>query len=171
MLKHHQKLFRVAATAAAAAAITATGAATASAAPHAHPAASGTEHFQIMSTSATSNTSSIIGTGVFTAGGSNTDTSRTTATVTFPNGTFIITHSKGTGTQSFNPKTCLLKVNLKGTYSLGSGTGAYTHLSGSGNYQLSILEVAGRSGGRCSMNVSPLTYEQVILASGPISLS
>jgi hypothetical protein len=95
-------------------------------------AVSGTEHFQFMTTSATSKTSSIIATGVFTAGGTSTDTSNTTATVKFPNGTFVITHSKGTGTVNFNPKTCLLKGNLKGTYKLGSGTGAYAHLSGSG---------------------------------------
>ena len=73
MLKHHQRIFGAAVAAAAAAAITVTGVATASAAPHARPGASGTEHFQIMSTSATSNTSSIIATGVFTAGGATTN--------------------------------------------------------------------------------------------------
>jgi hypothetical protein len=77
---------------------------------------------------------------------------------------------KGTGTQSFNPKTCLLKANLKGTYKLGSGTGAYAHISGSGTYQLSILAVGAKSGGTCSKTLPPPTFQQVIRASGPVSL-
>jgi hypothetical protein len=82
----------------------------------------------------------------------------------------VITHSKGTGTQSFNPKTCLLTVNVKGTYSLGSGTGAYAHLSGTGTYQLSILAVGAKSGGKCTKTLPPPTFQQVISASGPVSL-
>src|SRR5262249_17753160 len=118
----------------------------------------------------TSKTSSIIATGVFTAGGTSTDTSNTTATVKFPNGTFVITHSKGTGTQSFNPKTCLLKANLKGTYKLGSGTGAYAHLSGSGTFQVSILSVGAKSGGKCSQTLPPAAFQAVIRAAGPVHL-
>ena len=133
-------------------------------------AVSGTEHFQLMTTSATSKTSSLIASGVFTAGGTNTNTSNSTATAKFANGTFVITHSKGTGTQSFNPKTCLLKANLTGTYSLGSGTGAYANLSGSGTYQLSILAIFAKSGGTCSKTLPPPTFQQVIRASGPVSL-
>jgi hypothetical protein len=140
------------------------------AAASARTAVSGTEHFQLMTTSATSKTSSVIATGVFTAGGTDTRTTNSTDTVTFPTGTFVITHSKGTGTQSFNPKTCLLKANLTGTYTLGSGTGAYANLSGSGTYQLSILAVAAKSGGTCSKTLPPPTFQQVIDTSGPVSL-
>ncbi len=140
------------------------------AAASARTAVSGTEHFQFMTTSATSKTSSIIARGVFTAGGTSTDTSNTTATVKFPNGTFVITHSKGTGAVSFNPKTCLLKGNLKGTYKLGSGTGAYAHLSGSGTFQVSVLGVGAKSGGKCSQTLPLVAFQQVIRASGPVSL-
>ncbi len=140
------------------------------AAASARTAVSGTEHFQFMTTSATSKTSSIIATGVFTAGGTSTDTSNTTATVKFPNGTFVITHSKGTGTVNFNPQTCLLKGNLKGTYKLGSGTGAYAHLSGSGTFQVSVLGVGAKSGGKCSQTLPLVAFQQVIRASGPVSL-
>jgi hypothetical protein len=140
------------------------------AAASARTAVSGTEHFQLMSTSATSKQSSIIATGAFTAGGSDTSMTSSTATVTFPGGTFVITHSKGTGTQSFNPNTCLLQANLKGTYSLGNGTGAYAHISGTGTYQLSILAVGAKSGGTCSKTLPPPTFQQVISASGPVSL-
>ena len=140
------------------------------AAASARTAVSGTEHFQFMTTSATSKTSSIIATGVFTAGGTSTDTSNTAATVKFRNGTFVITHSKGTGTVNFNPKTCLLKGNLKGTYKLGRGTGAYAHLSGSGTFQVSVLGVGAKSGGKCSQTLPLVAFQQVIRASGPVSL-
>lgn len=169
MLKHYRKLLTGAVTAGAIATITATGITAASA--HTGPAATGTEHFQLMSTSATSKTSSIIAYGVFTAGGTDTRTTSSTDTVTFPKGTFVITHSKGTGTQSFNPKTCLLKINVKGTYSLGSGTGAYATISGSGTYQLNILAIGAKSGGTCSKTLPPVAFQQVIRASGPVTLS
>jgi hypothetical protein len=168
MLKYRRKLVTGAAAAAAAATVAVTGISAASA--HARPAVSGTEHFQLMTTSATAKTSSIIGHGVFTAGGTDTVTSSSTDTVTFPNGTFKITHSKGTGTQHFDPKTCLLQINEKGTYKLGSGTGAYANLSGSGNYQVSILAVGAKSGGKCSTTLPPPSFQQVITASGPVSL-
>ena len=119
---------------------------------------------------ATSKTSSIIATGVFTAGGTSTATSGTATTVTFPNGTFVINHSKGTGTHSFNPKTCLFKGNVKGTYTLGGGTGAYANLSGTGTYQATILGVAAKSGGTCSAKLPPTASQQLIRASGPVSL-
>ena len=173
MLKHRIKLIAATGAVMTAAAIALTGAAAAATAPHHGPAAiSGTEHFQIMSTSATSNSASIIGYGPFTAGGTITGThsSSNKATVKFPNGTFVLTHSKGTGTQHFNPKTCLLTRNVKGTYTLGSGTGAYAQLTGSGNYQLTILAVGAKSGGQCSKTLPPPSFQQVIIASGPVSL-
>ena len=107
---------------------------------------------------------------MFTAGGTSTSTSSTTGTAKFANGTFVITHSKGTGTQTLNPKTCLLTVNLKGTYTLSNGTGAYSRISGSGSYQLSILAIGQKVSGKCSRTLPPLTFQQVIRASGPVSL-
>jgi hypothetical protein len=69
-------------------------------------ARSGFEHFQIMTTSETSSRQSIIATGVFTAGGVDHPGARVDTAV-FPDGTFKIAHSSGTGTPHFNPKTCL----------------------------------------------------------------
>ena len=164
------RLLGAAAAAVAAGAIAVSGVAAASAAPHtARAAASGTEQFQIMSTSGTSSTSSIIARGVFTAGGVAHNGSKA-GTVVFPKGTFKIAHSKGTGTQNFNPKTCLLTVSEKGTYTLSGGTGAYAGISGHGSYQLSILAVAARSGGKCAKTAPPAAYQQVIRASGPVHL-
>jgi hypothetical protein len=133
------------------------------------PAAHGTEHFQIMSTSATASTNSIIATGLFTAGGVN-HPGNTTDTAVFPGGTFKIAHSPGKGTQSFNPETCLLTLNLHGTYTVGHGTGQYAGISGHGTYQLSILAIGARSGGKCSQSKPPVTFQQIIKASGPVAL-
>jgi len=133
----------------------------------ARSAVSGTEHFQLMSTSATSNTASVIATGVFTAGG--VARSGTPAgTFVFPAGSFKVAHSKGTGTQTFNRKTCLLTVNLKGTYKIFGGTGRYAGISGSGKFQLSSLVVTARAAGKCTMR--PLAFQQIGKFSGPVSL-
>jgi hypothetical protein len=133
------------------------------------PAASGTEHFQIVSTSATSNKLSIIATGAFTAGGVDHQGS-SVATETFPGGTFQIRHSQGTGKQSFDPTTCLLTLNLHGTYSLGHGTGKFAGISGHGKYTLSVLAIARKVHGRCSQSLPPPAFQQIINASGPVSL-
>src|SRR5258708_7299061 len=124
------------------------------AAASAAPAESGTEHFQAVSTSPTSNTSSIIFTGAFTAGGV-ANIGRATGAVTFPGGTFKIRHSRGTGQSSFNPRTCLLTVNEHGAYVLGHGTGKYAGISGHGTYQLHVLAIAQRVHGQCSGSLPP----------------
>jgi hypothetical protein len=74
------------------------------------------------------------------------------------------------GAQSFDPKTCLLTINQHGTYKLLSDTGAYTGISGSGKYQLSILDIGARSGGKCTQSKPPVAFHQVINVSGPVSL-
>lgn len=165
MLKVRSRLLGAAGALAAAGAITVSGVAAAAA----HTNASGTEQFQLMSTSATSSTSSIIARGVFTAGGVDHAGSKVDTAV-FSNGSFKIAHSKGTGSQSFNPKTCLMTVNQHGTYTLSGGTGKYAGISGSGTYQVSILAVGARSGGTCSKTKPPVAFQQIIKASGPVKL-
>ena len=164
------RLLGVAGSAVAAGAIAVSGVAVASAASHtAGPAVSGTEQFQLMNTSPTSSNSSLIAHGLFTAGGVDHSGSKVD-TVVFSNGSFKITHAKGTGTQHFNPKTCLLTVSQKGTYTLSGGTGAYAGISGGGNYQLSILAVGAKSGGTCSKTAPPVAFQQLIRASGPVKM-
>lgn len=145
------------------------GVTSASASPAAPSGSAGFEFFSLMTTSPSSPSSSIIATGVFTAGGTITDTSNTTANVTFPRGTFVITHSKGTGTPRINPATCLFALAENGTYQLGHGTGAYAGISGHGIYRLNITAVAARnSAGKCSNKFA--AYQQVIKAQGPVHL-
>jgi hypothetical protein len=170
MLNIRHRLIGAAAATVAAGTLAVSGVAVASAASHtARPAASGTEQFQLMNTSATSSNSSAIARGVFTAGGVDHSGSKVD-TVVFPNGSFKIAHSQGTGTQHVNPKTCLMTISVKGTYKLSGGTGAYAGISGNGNYQVSILAVGARSGGTCSKTAPPVAFQQLIRASGPVTL-
>jgi hypothetical protein len=91
-------------------------------------------------------------------------------TVDFPGGSFKIAHSNGTGTQHFDPKTCLMTISQHGTYKLLSGTGKYAGISGSGKYQFTALGIGARSGGKCVQSKPPVAWHQVINASGPVSL-
>ncbi len=168
MMQHRTRLVAAASTAVTAAALAVSGVAVASAAT---PAASGTEHFQLMTTSPSQHApSTIIATGVFTAGGVD-HAGNKADTVTFPGGSFKINHSRGHGKQSFNPKTCLFVISQHGTFKLSSGTGKYAGISGHGTYQLSIMAVAARNAkGACSQKAPPVAWEQVIKASGPVTL-
>ena len=124
------------------------------------PAVSGTENLQVVSTSSTASTLSVIATGLFTAGGVD-HPGKTADKLVFPKGSFKVTH-KGTTTQKFNPKTCLLTVSGPATITLSRGTGAYAGISGTGKAQLSILAIAARSGGKCSMTKPPVAFQQII---------
>jgi hypothetical protein len=151
------------ATAAAAAAVSGAGIALASTGS---AATSGAQSFQLMSTSGTSPTSSIIARGVFTGAGVDHEHAHNNATFVFRNGTIRLHHSAGKGPQTFNPKTCLLTINQHGTYRLTGGTGKYAGITGGGHYRLSILAVGARSGGKCSQSKPPVAFHQVINASG-----
>ena len=129
---------------------------------------SGIEHFQLVTTSATATTQPVIATGVFTAGGVDHQGSKTD-TFVFPGGSFKVAHSQGTGTQNFNPKTCLNTVRVHGTYKLFGGTGKYAGIGGHGTFHLSILGIGARSGGKCTMHKPPVAWQQIIQASGPVS--
>jgi hypothetical protein len=167
MRKTHVRVLTAAGSMLAAGAIALSGTLAATAAPSGS-GASGIEHFQFMSTSATATKDTVIAHGVFTAGGIDITTSDTTDRLKFPHGTIKLRHSPGTGPQSFNPRTCLITVHQHGTYTLLSGTGKYAGISGHGRYQLDILAVGARSHGKCTQKKPPVTFELIIHASGPV---
>ncbi len=145
------------------------GVTSASASPAAPSGSSGFEFFSLVATSP-SGPSSIIATGVFTAGGVDHPGNKVDTAV-FPDGTFKIAHSGGTGTPRFNPKTCLAVIALNGTYQVGHGTGAYAGISGHGIYRLNITFIGARnSAGKCSSSLPPVAYQQIIKAQGPLNL-
>jgi hypothetical protein len=132
---------------------------------------SGFEYFQLVNATVANNApSSIIARGVFTAGGVDHPGNKVDTAV-FPDGTFKIAHSNGTGTPRFNAKTCLGTITLNGTYRLSGGTGAYAGITGHGIYRLNILIVSARnSAGKCSNKLPPVAFQQIIKAQGPVSL-
>jgi hypothetical protein len=168
MTTYKNKLFAVTAAAVAAAAVAISGLTPASASPANGHRIFGTEHFQIVNGSATAGTASVIATGGFTAGGTDIAGS-TTDTFRFPGGTFQVTHSPGHGTHSFDPRTCLVMVSSRGTFTLRHGTGRYAGISGHGIYTLTILEIAARSNGTCNPE-TPVAFQQILQAQGQVHL-
>ena len=135
-------------------------------------AVSGAEHFQIVRISATAATSSVVATGAFTAGGTvvGGNGNNGTSTVTLPAGTFKITHHTVHAKGSVNPRTCLFTVTGAGTYKLGSGTGKYAGITGSGKFVLRILAVDARDAqGKCTMSKRPAAYQQILTLQGTAS--
>jgi hypothetical protein len=171
MMKLRSKILAGVSVVAVAGAVAAAGLTAASASQGAGAASSGTEYFQLVNATVANNApSSIIARGVFTAGGVDHPGNKVD-TVVFPNGTFKIAHSNGTGTPRFNAKTCLTTLVLNGTYRLSGGTGAYAGISGHGIYRLNILTVGARnSAGKCSNKLPPTAFQQIIKAQGPVSL-
>jgi hypothetical protein len=143
----------------------------AGAAPTVGRAVSGTENFQLMTTSATATKIPVIAYGVFTAAGvDHEDTSPNVDTLVFANGSFKINHSKVPVTEKFNPKTCLLQASGTGKVTLFGGTGAYKGISGTPKATLSVLGIAAKSKGKCSMTKPPVAFQQIIKASGKVKL-
>jgi len=138
----------------------------ASAAPAANTARVVNDRIQIMTTSATSNTLGAIETGsVFTGAGVDRS-GNNVDTLVFPGGTYKTRHGSGTGTQTLNPKTCLLRVNLHGTDTTFGGTGKFRGISGTGTWQASVLAIYARSSGKCSTTRVPLAFQEIITGSG-----
>ena len=141
----------------------------------ARPAAvKGAEHFQLITTSATSNTLAVVSYGVDTMAGtdhegnSNTDTA--TDTLVYPKGTFKVTH---TGPQTFkvNSKTCFFSAPSKGTIKISGGTGAYKGISGKGTYSASVIGILAKTKtGACNENANPVAFQEVINASATVTL-
>jgi hypothetical protein len=144
------------------------GVAGATAASASTAARSGTEHFQLMSTSFTSNKASVILTGVFTAGG--VDIQGKNDRIVLPGGGFTIIHKAAHSAQHFSPRTCLGVDNETGTYKIVKGTGRYAGISGHGSYRLSVMFVGSKNAaGKCSQSKPPQASQVLIRASGPVS--
>jgi hypothetical protein len=156
-------------TAATTAIATGAGLATASASPAAS-ASSGTEHFYLMTTSGTSNRSSLIAEGVFTAAGVDISGS-STDTVQLPGGTFKIHHSGGpSGAPKVNPATCFTTLTVTDPFSVNGGTGKYKGLTGSGTAVISIIAILARSHGACTEDANPVAWHQTITGTAHVHL-
>jgi hypothetical protein len=161
-----RKAATAAATAVAAAATVLWLAVPAGASPAVSAARTVNDSIQLMTTSATSNNLGAIETGsVFTGAGVD-HSGNTVDTLVFPGGTYKDRHGTGTGTQTLNPKTCLLRVNLHGTDTPFGGTGKFRGISGHGTWRASVLAIYARSAGKCSTTRVPLAFQEIITGSG-----
>jgi hypothetical protein len=138
------------------------------AAASAAPASPRTEHFRFMTTKATAVRHSVIATGAFTAGGYLIPAA-VTDKVVLPGGTFVFRHVthhvSGGGTPD-----CLLTETLRGTFTLGHGTGRYAGIRGSGMFVTSLVAVATKKpGGGCTHLAAPPTYQEITTATGTVS--
>jgi hypothetical protein len=131
---------------------------------------SGIEHFKIVSVD--NQPGAVFARGVFNAGG--TDFSRPNRDLfVFTGGALTAQHPSSKQTvlsQTFNMKTCALKLVITGPYTLGNGYGAYQGISGSGTYVVTVTAVAPRkANGQCAPNAPPITQVSTVVASGPVS--
>ena len=137
-----------------------------------HPAASANETFNLMTTQPSSARYSLIASGVFTAGGVDI-AGNTTDTAKFPAGSFKIHHG-GTPKiikESVNAKTCLAFFEAKAPFTIGSGTGAYKGITGSGTATITELGIAARNKqGACNFNANPLVNEETIVGKAHVTL-
>ena len=157
---------------AAAGAITAVGVSAASAAPSASAARSGTEHFQLVTASVTSNKGPVIAYGLFAAAGTD-HMGNSVDKFVFKGGTFKVWHSNGTGAPHLNLSTCALTGTIRGTYRVYGGTGKYKGIKGHGHYAFQLVAITKRrANGSCnaSQNALPAAQQEIIQASGPIKL-
>jgi len=168
MVKHSNKLLAAVGTVVAAAAFAVSGLTAASASPAASPGISGTEHFQVMSTSVTASTGSVIAYGPVTAAGTAPIGPQQVSTAMFPDGTITISHHQGKSSLHVNPKTCLVTIAGTGTYKILRGSGAYAGITGHGTYLLSIIQIAARVSGTCSQTA--LASQELLQLSGPVHL-
>jgi len=150
-------------------------AAPASAAPapvSAHPAATGTEHFQLVATATTSRTGHAIAYGVVTGAATVDHMGKDAAKFVFSNGSFKLSYKSGTGgTHSLNAKTCLAQVSQPGTYTISGGTGKYKGISGHGTFTFRLLAIGAKnSQGKCVHNEAPVAFQVIIHGSGPVTL-
>jgi hypothetical protein len=128
----------------------------------------GEERFSIISTTDPA-TDTVVGTGLFTAGGTDQGGSKADK-IKFPDGSFTLKHS-GTKTSHFDRSTCLLTTTGSGNFTAAAGTGAYKGIAGRGTYTLSIQVVFARTAsGACDGNADPSALEYVVSGHGGISL-
>jgi hypothetical protein len=144
--------------------------------PKAVSAVGNIEHFQFVTTSGTATTQGVIAYGAFTTHGIDhiNPSSGATATdlLTFPDGSFEITHTEKSTSTSVDSKTCFYSFLGKGTYKISDGTGRYSGISGGGTFTFSGLGFGPKTkGGACNQNANPVVYQQVIDGAGPVNLT
>jgi hypothetical protein len=128
------------------------------------------EHFRVISTSTTSTRQSVLATGQFTAGGylapGKVVNLRSTDKMVFPSGTFQVARHITRQSLPLPTSSCFVQETIRGTYSLGHGTGAFRGISGSGGFTLGIKGVIRRSKNGCGGAMT--VYQSITYLSGSV---
>ena len=135
-------------------------------------AASGTEHFSLMTTQPSASKYVVIASGLFTAGG--VDIAGSTADlVKLTGGTFKVHHGGAVKIikEQINPQSCLAMFEATSPVTFGNGTGAYKGISGKGTALITDYAIlAKNSHGACNPNANPRFNQQTIKATAKIKL-
>jgi hypothetical protein len=131
---------------------------------------SGIEHFRIVSSSA-ARFGVVIAKGVFADGGKDYQHANRDLFV-FPNGAFTVHHPGGNFSFTLNRQTCIGHIDGTGDYTIDNGYGFYKHITGSGTYDFHGTLTFGRHAntGKCAFRRGPTAEQDVVKASGPISM-
>ncbi len=134
---------------------------------------SGTETFRIISVNASLHRESTLAYGHFTDGGYtvtgklNPTTLDATAQMVYPDGSFMVYEHVTSQYLPLPTPQCEVFETIKGTYTLGDGTGAYTNISGSGSYETKMTAVVSKTNGECGGSM--IVYQEITSAGGPVS--
>ena len=97
-----------------------------------------------------------------------------TSPLDFRAGKLTVRHTKTSGgTQSLNPKTCVLSFSEGGVYTVVGGTGKFSGATGHGKYRIRvIIRVQRLKNGTCNTSPSayPISGRASFLAHGPLSV-
>jgi hypothetical protein len=126
-------------------------------------AASGTEHFLVVNTStgSTPGVAPMSATGPIHGHGRDVPLSNGKDRFAFPKGAIVVAHKPSKISQSYDPVSCTFKFAQQGTYVVLSGTGAYTHVHGSGTFTVTAYSIG------CGKTAA--ASSTIIMASGPLS--
>jgi hypothetical protein len=167
------RISKIAIAGSAAAAMIASGAglAAASTSTVQRSAASGTEHFSLMTTQPSASKYVVVASGLFTAGGVDIS-GNTVDLIRLSGGTFKINHGSAVHVlkEKLNNKTCLMQFAATAKFTVEDGTRAYKGITGSGKALISGTGIARRSHGQCNPNANPVVLEQTITATGHVHL-
>ncbi len=136
--------------------------------------ASDKETFGFVNTVVGSTKVSTLAIGVFTDGGYtvpgklNATTLRATDKVVFPTGSFDVNEHVTSQYLPVPTAQCLVHETIRGTYTLGSGSGSFKGISGSGTFLTYMNGVLSSTNGVCGSAM--IVYQEVTSASGPASL-
>jgi hypothetical protein len=123
-----------------------------------------TERFVFVNTSVTSPSYPVVASGPLHALGQDTPIGNSNRDkLTFQAGTLTIGHSRTSGTDHFDSKTCSDQFTEQGTFRVLSGTGAYSHATGHGTYQLTGVVIG------CDQTKPPSAASIIIRATGPLT--